>query len=110
MLCKGNTITPGSIQVSYINDNHWITISTIDIITASHYDDTVFDSVNFTLGKNIIKVLIAILLKGPKKTITVKFANSNKQVRFDDCGIFTVAYVYSTMLAHGQNLYPYSYS
>ena len=73
----------------------WIsldTISTIDtcIITAPHNDVTVFDSVNFTLSKNT-KVLIAKLLKTPKKTITVKFANLKKQVRFDDCSVFSTA-------------------
>ena len=90
----------------YVNGNHWITISTINTITAPHYDVTVFDSINFTLSKNT-EVLIAKLLKTPKKRIAVKFANLNKQAGFDDCGVFAAAY--STTLAHGQNPCSYIY-
>ena len=72
MLCEGNTIAPGSIQVLHINGNHWITISTIDSITAPHYDVTVFDSVNFTLSKNTEVLIVKPLT--PKKIIAVKFA------------------------------------
>ena len=108
MLCKGNAIAPGSIQVSHINGNCWITISTIDVITAPHYDVTVFDSFNFTLRKNT-KVWIAKLPKAPKKMITVKFAiDLSKQAGFDDCGVFAAAY--SIMLAHGQNPCSYTYN
>ena len=106
VLREGNTTVPGSVQVLHINGNHWITISTIDTIVAPHYDVTVFDFVNFTLSRSA-QVLIAKLLKTPKKTIAVKFANLNKQLQagFDDCGVFATAY--STALAHGQN--PCSY-
>ena len=62
VLHEGNTIAPSSVQVLHINGNHWITISTIDTITAPQYDVTVSDSVNFTLSKSA-QVLIAKLLK-----------------------------------------------
>ena len=51
--------------------------------------------------------MIAKLLKTPKKVIAVNFANLNKQVGFDDCGVFATAY--TTALAHGQNPCSYIY-
>ena len=70
VLREGILLLLKSIQVLHINGNHWIIISTIDSITAPHYDVTVSDSVNFTLTKNT-EVVIAKLLKTPKNTIAV---------------------------------------
>ena len=100
VLREGNTIAPGSIQVLHVDGNHWLTISTIETITGSQYDVAVFDSLNFTVNYDT-KVLIAKLLKTRKKKIAVKFANTNKQAGFDNCGVFAAAYC--TALSHGQS-------
>ena len=81
VLKKGNKILPGSVQVLHVNGNHWVTVSTLD----SSVDVTIYDSLHFTISEDT-KAQLAKLLKSQKKTITVKFASTNKQAGTDDCG------------------------
>ena len=96
VLREGNVLQPGSVQILHVNGNHWLTISTMD----PGFDVTVYDSLHFTLHKST-KSLLAQLLQTANKHISVKFASTNKQAGFDDCGVFSAAYY--TALVHGDN-------
>ena len=63
-------------------------------------DVTIYDSLHFTLHQST-KSLLAQSIKTPKKYITVRFANTNKQAGENDCGVFATAYC--AALAHGEN-------
>ena len=78
VLKKCNKILPGSVQVLHVNGNHWVTVSTLD----SSVDVTIYDSLHFTISEDT-KAQLAKLLKSQKKTITVKFASTNKQAGTD---------------------------
>ena len=84
------------MQILHVNGNHWITVSTMD----PGSDVTIYDSLYFTLHQST-KSLQAQSIKTPKKYITVRFANTNKQAGENDCGVFATAYC--AALAHGEN-------
>ena len=69
VLCTGNTISLGSLQILHVNGNHRITISILDS-DSSGYEVTVYDSLNFSLNKET-KALLAKLLKTTKKRLLV---------------------------------------
>ena len=90
VLHKGNTISPGSLQILQVNGNHWLAISTLDS-DSSGYEVTVYDSLHFSLNKEP-KALLVKLLKTSMKRLMVKFGNTNKQADFDDYRLFAAAY------------------
>ena len=102
LLCEGNALLPGSVQILHVNGNHWLTVSTMD----PGFDVTVYDSMHFMMHEST-KSLLAQLLKTTKKQLSVCFANTNKQAGFNDCGVF--AAVYCTALVHGDNPSSYVY-
>ena len=91
------------VQILHVNGNHWLTISTMD----PGFDMTVYDSLHFTLHEST-KSLLAQLLQITNKHISVKFASTNKQAEFDDCGVFSAAYC--TALVHGEYPNPHMYN
>ena len=96
---EGNTISAGSIQILHVNNNHWITLSTLQSPNCD-YDVMVFDSLNSHLSAGV-KMQLSKLIKTSNKSLQIKIANVNKQANYDDCGVFAAAYC--TALANGQN-------
>ena len=47
------------------------------------------------------KMLLARLIKTPRKELRIKIANTHKQADSDDCGLFSAAYC--TTLVNGQD-------
>ena len=96
---EGNIISAGSIQILHVNNNHWITLSTLQSPNYD-YDVMVFDSLNSHLSAGV-KMQLSKLIKTSNKSLQIKIANVNKQANYDDCGVFAAAYC--TALANGQN-------
>ena len=86
VLCKGNTISPGSLQILHVNGNHWLAISTLSS-DSSGYEVTTYDSLHFSCSKET-KALLAKLLKTSRRRLMVKFGNTNKQADIDDYGFY----------------------
>jgi len=82
---KDHTISPGSVQILHVNNNHWVTISTL-LSTIADYDVIVYDSLHFQLGQ-ATKVQLAKHIKTTRKKLRIKVANTNKQAGNGDCGI-----------------------
>ena len=96
---KGITLSSGSVQILHVNDNHWITISTL-MSTGNDNDVIVYDSLNSPVSHGT-KMQLANLIKTSKKSLKIKIANVNIQAGIDDCGVFAAAY--STALVNGQD-------
>ena len=99
MTQKGITLSSGSVQILHVNGNHWITVSTL-MSTESDDDVIVYDSLNSCVSHGT-KMQLANVIKTSKKSLKIKIASVNKQVGFDDCGVFAAAYC--TALVNGQD-------
>jgi len=98
---RGVKLLDGSIQILHVNNNHWITVSTMQSNqTNAKCDITVFDSSSSHLSK-AVKALLANLMRTPRKKLQIKIANVIKQAGYNDCGVFAAAYC--TALANGQD-------
>ena len=92
-------ISPGSVQILHVNGNHWITITTLTNFIDSHCD-VVYDSLYANVSQ-ATKMLLARLIKIPRKELKIKIANTHKQAGSNDCGLFSAAYC--TALVNGQD-------
>ena len=76
--------------------SHWVTVSTIG---TQHPTVRVYDSLYTSLPAST-KVQISALLQTEEKSITLEWANVQKQPNVSDCGPFAIAF--ATALCHGQ--------
>ena len=106
ILQKGVKLVDGSIQILHVNSNHWITVSTMQS-SQTKYDITVYDSSNSHLSEGV-KVLLANLIRTPRKRLQIRIANVVRQAGYNDCGVFAAAYC--TALANGQDPVTFVYN
>ena len=86
-----------SLQIVWINENHWITISTIG---CTNEDVICYDSLHSPITADVQTVLARLLFTS-KPTFQVKLAKVTRQSGTSDCGLFAIAYI--THLAFGQD-------
>ena len=73
-------------SVPHVNDNHWITITSILMnCIDSHCDIVVNDSL-YAYVSQATKILLATLIKTSWKELRIKIASTHKQADSDDCG------------------------
>ena len=85
------------VQVMHINNNHWITISTLNCLPGTMQ---VFDSLGgrVTMGT---KVQIATIIQCPLPELTFEVKDTEKQANGSDCGLFAIAVAFE--LCAGNN-------
>lgn len=81
------------IQPVHVQDNHWITVSNIDVKQKSHYRDgvCVYDS---GLGPHIsksTKEIICQFVKPTSEYLIFDTINIQSQPNLSDCGLYAIA-------------------
>ena len=91
------------IQVLHVDDNHWITVSNIDVGQDTAVADIVFvyDSLLSPKMNLKTKKQVCSLARPSSRTITFDIVNVMGQTNSYDCGLF--ALVYATELAYGND-------
>ena len=79
------------IQILNLNNNHWITVSTIGCSTSSI---NVYDSMHLKLS-NELKKVVADVMKSSSDEIVVKYCDVQWQKEGSDCGHFAIAFAIS---------------
>ena len=84
------------MQVLHNGQGHWLTISTIEVVSPAVVN--VYDS-KYSSASRDLKMQIASLLHTDHSVITLLYQDVQKQHGGSDCGLFAIAY--ATALVHG---------
>ena len=84
------------IQILNINNNHWITISTIGVPPSTV---KVYDSSHGQLPRHEQK-LVADIFQSCQPDIVIHYIDVQKQANTSDCGLFSISFATTITFGH----------